>query len=433
MKIGMSSSTLSQIDLTTLARWTVRPRLMAVPGVANVAIWGQRDRQLQVLVDPDRLRANGVTLQDVVTSTRDAMSVTAGGFPRGPQPADGRDAHVAGEDRRGSRPDGARSAVHSAGRIRSDDSGGSPAHGRRRRGRGLIRRRSEMRVINGGPGLLLIVEKQPEGNTLQVTRDVEDALAALKPALAGVDVDSTIFRPATFIEMSLANLNRALLVGCVLVVIVLALFLWDWRTAVISLTAIPLSLLAAALVLSRSGGTLDTMVIAGLIIALGEVVDDAIIDVENIVRRLRLNRAAADPRPAFDVVLEASLEVRSAVVYGSVIVVLVFLPVFFLEGLAGSFFRPLALSYVLAISASLLVALIVTPALSLMLLPQAIHEREAPLVTWLKNRYRQILPGLVAAPGRALGILAASLVARGGAPSRSWAKSSCRTSRSTTS
>ena len=142
----------------------------------------------------------------------------------------------------------------------------------------------------------------------------------------------------------------------------LALFLWDWRTAVISLTAIPLSLLAAALVLGRSGGTLDTMVIAGLIIALGEVVDDAIIDVENIVRRLRLNRAAADPRPPFQVVLEASLEVRSAVVYGSVIVVLVFLPVFFLDGLAGSFFRPLALAYVLAIAASLLVALIVTPA-----------------------------------------------------------------------
>ena len=208
-----------------------------------------------------------------------------------------------------------------------------------------------------------------------------------------MDVDSTIFRPATFIEMSLANLNRALLVGCVLVVIVLAVFLWDWRTAVISLTAIPLSLLAAALVLSRSGGTLNTMVIAGLIIALGEVVDDAIIDVENIVRRLRLNRAAAEPRPAFDVVLEASLEVRSAVVYGSVIVVLVFLPVFFLEGLAGSFFRPLALSYVLAIAASLLVALIVTPALSLMLLPQSTHEREAPLVAWLKRRYRRCCRG----------------------------------------
>ena len=414
MKIGMSSSSLSQMDLTTLARWTVRPRLMAVPGVANVAIWGQRDRQLQVLVDPDRLRANGVTLQDVVTSTRDAMSVTAGGFLEGPNQrmavthtSPVKTAADLGLMALGARPTPAAGSAPMIPAVRrlmdvADVVEGSPPP-------------IGDAVINGGPGLLLIVEKQPEGNTLQVTRDVEDALTALRPALAGVDVDSTIFRPATFIEMSLANLNRALLVGCVLVVIVLALFLWDWRTAVISLTAIPLSLLAAALVLSRSGGTLDTMVIAGLIIALGEVVDDAIIDVENIVRRLRLNRAAADPKPAFDVVLEASLEVRSAVVYGSLIVVLVFLPVFFLEGLAGSFFRPLALSYVLAISASLLVALIVTPALSLMLLPQAIHEREAPLVTWLKDRYRRILPGLVAAPGMALGIVAASLAIAGAA------------------
>ena len=246
-------------------------------------------------------------------------------------------------------------------------------------------------------------------------------------------MDSTIFRPATFIEMSLRNLNRALLIGCVLVVVVLALFLWDWRTAVISLTAIPLSLLAAALVLSRSGGTLDTMVIAGLIIALGEVVDDAIIDVENIVRRLRLNRAAANPRPAFDVVLDASLEVRSAVVYGSVIVVLVFLPVFFLEGLAGSFFRPLALAYVLAISASLLVALTVTPALSLMLLPQSEHQRDAPLVAWLKARYRRILPDLVGAPRRALIIVATVVDRHGGWGDRSSARSFCRISRNTTS
>ena len=409
MKIGMSSSSLSQMDLTTLARWTVRPRLMAVPGVANVAIWGQRDRQLQVLVDPDRLRANGVTLQDVVSSTRDAMSVTAGGFLEGPNQrmavthtSGVKTAVDLGLMALVARPPPANTSATAVPAVRrlmdvADVVEGSPPP----IGDG---------VINGGPGLLLIVEKQPEGNTLQVTRDVEDALAALKPALAGVDVDSTIFRPATFIEMSLGNLNRALLVGCVLVVIVLALFLWDWRTAVISLTAIPLSLLAAALVLSRSGGTLDTMVIAGLIIALGEVVDDAIIDVENIVRRLRLNRAAGEPRSAFDVVLDASLEVRSAVVYGSVIVVLVFLPVFFLEGLAGSFFRPLALAYVLAISASLLVALIVTPALSLMLLPRSTHEREAPLVTSLKRGYRRVLPGLVAAPGRALAIIAASLL-----------------------
>ena len=411
MKIGVSSKTLSQMDLTTLARWTIRPRLMAIPGVANVAIWGQRDRQLQVLVDPDRLRANGVTLQDVMTATRDATSVAAGGYIETPNQRlavthassvkTAADLALMALAPRVSSPAGPQGAARSGGVRRIGDvadvvEGFPPPIGDG--------------VINDGPGLLLIVEKQPDGNTLQVTRDVETALTALKPGLAGVDVDSTIFRPATFIEMSIANLNRALLIGCLLVVIVLVAFLWDWRTAVISLTAIPLSLLAAAVVLSYRGGTLDTMVIAGLIIALGEVVDDAIIDVENIVRRLRLNRGLADPLPAFQVVLDASLEVRSAVVYGSVIVVLVFLPVFLLDGLAGSFFRPLALSYVLAISASLLVALVVTPALSLLLLPQAVHERESPLITWLKGGYRRLLPRLIAAPRRAIAIIAVSLI-----------------------
>ena len=233
--------------------------------------------------------------------------------------------------------------------------------------------------------------------------------------------------------MSLRNLNRALLIGCVLVMLVLIVFLYDWRTALISIIAIPLSLIAAALVLRYRGGTLDTMVIAGLIIALGEVVDDAIIDVENIVRRLRLNAAAGHPRSAFDVVLDASVEVRSAVVYGSLIVILVFIPVFLLEGLAGSFFRPLALSYVLAILASLLVALIVTPALSLLLLPKHTHEREAPVVTRLKGRYRRWLPRIdrrAQARGRHRRHLA------GGRRRRRFhcsARSSCRTSRNTTS
>ena len=255
-------------------------------------------------------------------------------------------------------------------------------------------------VINDGPGLLLIVEKQPQGNTLEVTRNVEAALNALRPGLEGVEVDSTIFRPATFIEMALENLRRALLIGCVLVVIVLVAFLYDWRTALISLLAIPLSLLTAALVLHFQGYSINTMVIAGLVIALGEVVDDAIIDVENIMRRLRLNRSAENPESAFQVVLKASIEVRSAIVYATLIVVLVFLPVFFLDGLAGSFFRPLAISYVLAVMASLGVALTLTPALSLLLLPRAAKadHKEPPVARVLKRHYRTLLPRLVDKP-----------------------------------
>ncbi|HET9362362.1 MAG TPA: efflux RND transporter permease subunit, partial [Vicinamibacterales bacterium] len=395
MKIGMTSETLTQVELSTLARWTIRPRLMAIPGVANVAIWGQRDRQLQVLVDPERLRANGVTVDDVLRATGEAVSVQAGGFLDTPNQ---------------------RLAVTHAGAVRSATDLESIVIVARN---GAALRVGDVAtvvegfpapigdaVINNGPGLMLIVEKQLGANTLSVTREVERTLDEMKPALAGVAVDPTIFRPATFIEMSLQNLSRALLVGCVLVVLVLLVFLADWRTALISSIAIPLSLLAAGLLLHYRGGTLDTMVLAGLVIALGEVVDDAIIDVENIMRRLRLNRVAEHPRSPLSVVLDASMEVRSAVLYGSLIVVVVFVPVFMLDGLAGAFFRPLALSYVLAILASLLVALTITPALALLLLPRRLDGREARLVTSLKARYRRVLPALVDRPKAALGSLA---------------------------
>ncbi len=212
--------------------------------------------------------------------------------------------------------------------------------------------------------------------------------------------------------MSLANLSHALWLGCALVVVILILFLADWRTAFISLTAIPLSLLAAVLVLAWLGHTLNTMVLAGLIIAIGEVVDDAIIDVENILRRLRLNRLLEKPEPRWKVVLSASLEVRSAVVYASLIVVLVFLPVFFLDGLAGAFFRPLALSYVLAILASLVVALTVTPAMcSLLLRGSAEHRKEPSLVRMLKSLYGTVLPLFLRRAWLCVGVLVCAFIA----------------------
>jgi CzcA family heavy metal efflux pump len=400
MKIGLSSKTLSQMDLTTLAKWTIRPRLMAVPGVANVAIWGQRDRQLQILVDPDRLRAHNVTLEDIRRAAADAVRIGAGGFVDTPNQ---------------------RLALTHVSPIRSAEDLAEVSVAFRDGAPLRLGHVAQVRVgfpppigdavINDGPGLLLIVEKQPWGNTLEVTHNVEAALKALKPGLTGVEVDPTIFRPATFIEMSIANLNRAILWGALLVVGVLVVFLYEWRAALISLLAIPLSLLTAAIVLSWRGETINTMVLAGLVIALGEVVDDAIIDVENIMRRLRLNRAAGSPESPWQVVLKASLEVRSAVVYGTLIVVVVFVPVFLLEGLAGSFFRPLALSYVLAVVASLGVALVTTPALALLLLPGAPSEHQEPrLLTWLKGRYRNFLSSRLEKPKRALGVIAAALI-----------------------
>ena len=396
MKIGVSSKTVSQRDMTVLAMFTIRPKLMAVPGVANVAIWGQRDKQFQVLIDPDRLRAAGVTPDAVFKATQDAVGLESGGFVDTPNQ------RLAVRHRAGVR------TVDDLKRTIVDFRGGAPIR---------IADVAEVEVgsppaigdaiINDVPGLLLIVEKQPEGNTLEVTRRVEAALEALKPGLTGLDVDPTIFRPATFIERSIHNLSHALLIGCGLVAAILVLFLFDWRTAFISLTAIPLSLVAAVVVISALGLTLNTMVIAGLVIALGEVVDDAIIDVENITRRLRLNRAAGNPIDPMKVVLDASTEVRSAVVYATMIVIIVFLPIFFLDGIAGCFFRPLALSYILAILASLAVALTVTPALSYMLLTGTRdRHRDAPVAVLLRRLYRNVLPWLLARPYTALGVIA---------------------------
>jgi len=389
MKIAMWSETLSPLDLTDVARWTVRPRLLAIPGVANVAIWGERPRELQVMVEPARLAAANVSLDELTRAVREAVPLGSGGFvdtanqrlavrhvPAVAKPADLARAAIPGTSLR-------------IGDVAAVVEGHPPPIGDA--------------VVGGGgylgPGLLLIVEKHLDGNTLRVSREVEAAMEELRPGLAGVEFDTTVFRPATFIERSLDNLSHALVVGCVLVALVLVLFLFEWRSALISLTAIPLSLLGAAAVLHLSGGTINTMILAGLVIAVGEVVDDAIIDVENIARRMRLNRELAEPRSAFRVVLEASLEVRSAVVYASLIVVLVFLPVFFLGGLAGAFFRPLAWAYVLAILASLLVALTVTPALSLLLLPGARRtRRDPPLARVLKRAYLAFLPPVIARP-----------------------------------
>jgi len=402
LKIGMQSETLTQMQMSELALWTVRPRLMAIPGVANVAIWGQRDRQFQVQVDPDRLRAHDLSIQQILDRTAAATTIEGGGFVEGPNQR----FNVTHMPSVTSTDDLARLPIDYRngtplllGDVADVVEGSPPAIGDG--------------IINDKPGLLLIVEKQPWGNTLEITRTVETTLQSLQPALAGIDVDPTIFRPATYIENALANLNSALLIGCVLVVLVLTAFMFEWRSALISAVAIPLSLISAALVLNYQGDTINTMVLAGLIVALGEVVDDAIIDVENIMRRLRQNAAAGHPQSNFTVVLNASLEVRSAVLYGSLIIALVLVPVFMLEGLSGAFFRPLAFSYIVAILASLGVALTVTPALCYLLLPGIADKRrrDSPLLRGLKALYRPMLASLIRVPRVGAVVLLAGAVA----------------------
>ena len=403
LKIGLWSATHSRMALSDLARWTVRPALMAVPGVANVAVWGERPRRIEVRVDPDRLVANGVDLGRLTAATREALAPRAGGLVDAPTQ---------------------RLPVFQVPLVRTaEDVAGLPLS---TVGRGAVALGDVAEVVEShavpigdalvtkGGGILLIVEKQPGASTLEVTAAVDKALERLRPALAGVEVDPTIFRPAGFIERALHNLSEAMGLGCGLVVLVLVLFLWNLRTALISVLAIPLSLLAATFVLTALGRTIDTMVIAGLVIALGEVVDDAIIDVENIHRRLRGQPEGLGLAARIRVVLNASMEVRSAIVFASLIVLLVFVPILYLGGVAGEFFRPLAIAYGLAVFASTIVALTVTPALALLLLrPHAGAERAPPLARLLMRGYEPLLRRTVRWPKLLLASTLALLVLAG--------------------
>jgi len=398
MMIGLSSKELSLIDMSVLARWTISPRLMGVPGVANVTLWGERKQQLQVLVDPERLHANGVTLQQIIRTTGDSLWISplgflnastpgiTGGFIDTPQqrlgirhvlpissPEDLAQVNVAGTNLR-------------LGEVADVVEYHQPLIGDA--------------ILKDGPGLLLIVEKFPGSNTLEVTRGVEEALRLLQPGLPGIAMDTTLFRPATFIDLALENLTTALIIGALLMLLVIVAFLYNWRTALISLIVIPLSVLAAGLVLYLQGLTLNIMLVAGLVIALGAIVDDAIVDIENIARRLRENQQQKDQQPPLAVILEASREMRGAMVYATLIIALAVLPIFFFEGVSGAFFRPLALAYALALLASMLVALTITPALSLILLSNGNLKagRESPLAQWLQRSYNGVLSRTTRSP-----------------------------------
>jgi CzcA family heavy metal efflux pump len=402
LKIGLSSDEYSLIELSTIVRHTIRQRLLRVPGVANVAVWGQRKEQRQVLVDPERLREHGVSVTEVMEATANSMDAVL--LPHSPGAVVGTGGWV--EDGPNRLP------IHHVLPILGPAELGEVSF---RSSSGETLRLADVAdvvtghppligegVVNDGAGLLLIVEKFPNANTLAVTRGVEDALDVLRPGLTGIEIDSTIFRPATFIETAIDNLTRALLIGCLLVVFILALFLFEWRTAVISLVSIPLSLVAAGLVLSYRGETINTMVLAGLVISVGVVVDDALIDIENIWRRLRQARAEGSERSTASVVLEASLEVRGPIVYATLIIIVAVVPILFMEGLSGAFFRPLALSYGLAVLASMVVALTVTPAMSLLLLRSApLERRESPVKLGLVRGYGALLSRALLRPRRA--------------------------------
>jgi CzcA family heavy metal efflux pump len=416
MKIGIKSDKVSMIDLSTIAYWKIRARLLGVPGVANVPIWGERLEQLQVQTDPAKLAANGVSLEQVMTQTAGALDagllrfadtgyIGSGGFVEaGGKRLDIRHKlAIQGPDDLAAIPIEGHTAADGTPLTLGDVATVKIDH----------QPLTSEAVIDGGRGLMLIVEKLPWANTLDVTRGVEEAIDDLRPGLPGIEIDTTIFRPATFVEQSLENLSEALIIGAILVVIVLALFLFSWRSALISLVTIPISLTVSALILHWRGTTINTMVLAGFVIAIGAVVDDAIVDTENIVRRLRQHRSEPDGRSTARVIYDASLEVRGAVIYASLIEALALLPIFFLSGLTGAFFTPLATSYAIAVIVSMMVALITTPAFAMILLRGAKLDKdnESPIARRLQNGYERSLKPIIRTPWPAYVAVAGIVVA----------------------
>jgi CzcA family heavy metal efflux pump len=387
LKIGLVSDQLSPMALRTFSDWTLKPRLLSVQGVADCKSYGGEIRQLQIQVDPDRLLAYDLALSDVLTAARSSSGVMGTGYietenqriiiqteAQAVTPAQLAEVVVLHTN-------GMSVRLKDLGRVVE---GAEPKFGDT--------------IIMGHPGVLMTMTSQYGANTMDVTRGLEGALRELDPVFKsqGITLYPALHRPATFIEHAVRNITSSLLFGGVLVTVVLFLFLGHFRTAFISVTAIPLSLLTAIILLDHFGVSLNTITLGGLAIAIGEVVDDAIIDVENIFRRLRENQTLSRPRPIFNVILDASLEVRSAVVYATFIVALVFVPVLTLTGLQGKFFAPLASSYIIAIMASLGVALTVTPALSYLFFARGVRSAVEPrLQRWLKAAYRRLL-GFVA-------------------------------------
>ena len=382
MAVGLTSDKRSMMELRTIADWTLKPRLLAVPGVAKVAVFGGEVKQLQIQVRPERLAKYKLSVEDVLAAARQATGVRGAGF------IDNANQRIVLQSE-----GQALAAEQIARTVLIHQDGGNVTLGDVARVGAAPAPPVGAAAVMGKPAVQLVISDQYGANTLEVTQRIEQALADMRPGLTtqGVGLD-TVFRPADFIQIATCNMQSSLMVGAVLVVAVLALFLFNLRTAAISLLAIPLSLLAASTVLDYLGFSLNTMTLGGLAIAIGLLVDDAVIVVENIYRRLRENLHLETPRSPLNVILGAALEVRSAVVYATFAIAMVFVPVLTMSGVAGRLFAPLGIAYILATLASLLVAVTVTPALCfVMLANRPLPEQEPPLTRWLKERYRSLL------------------------------------------
>jgi Cu/Ag efflux pump CusA len=401
MMIGLSSRELSLIDLSVLAHWTIRPRLLAVPGVANVSVWGLRDRQLQVRVDPERLRRNGVSLDQIIATTGNALWASRLTFLEASTPGTGGFVDTANQ----------RIEIQHTSPVKTaKDLAQVAVEGDLRR---PLRLGNVAQVVEDhqplvgdaldgdAPGLMLVVERFPGTSVVDVTHEIERTLDAMRPGLAGVDIDTGVFRPATFIETALGNLGKRLILGLLLLALLLGAVLVGWRAMLLCATAILSSLAVAVLVLSLLGVSLNLMIVAGLVMALAIVIDDAVVDVDGIRQRLGGDGPDGQKGPAGGAILAGALELRGPLMVATVIAVLLVLPVLVVGQVTGSFLRPLALSYALAILASMLVALTVTPALALVLYSGAAPGRlESTPLAWLEARYTPLVARLVDRPVR---------------------------------
>jgi CzcA family heavy metal efflux pump len=384
---ALSSDTADPLTLRTVADTVVRRRLLAVPGVSQVTPIGGAERQFQVVAHPEALRANGISLTELLEAVRGASeNASAGIYTEGPQEY----------------------VLQAVGRVRTADEIGDSIVALRGTRSVLVRDVADVREgaalkrgegsRSGKPAVIIGVQKQPGANTIDVTARLDRELDALQPELPdGIAIDRRIFRQADFITVAVDNVIAALRDGGILVIAVVLVFLANLRAAAITLTAMPLSLAAAVLVLRGAGASINTMTLGGLAIAIGALVDDAIIDVENVVRRLRENasRPAGERQSAAVVVREATLEIRTSIVFATVIIVLVFLPIFGLSGVEGRLLAPLAWAYIVALLASLTVAIIVTPALCFAFLPNAAsitRGHDGWLARALKTRFARVLP-----------------------------------------
>ncbi len=399
MMIGLSSTDRSLIDMSLLSRWTIVPRLLSVPGVANVAIWGFRDRQLQVQVEPSKLMTEGVTLDQVLRTSANALWVSPLTFVEASTPGLGGFIDTANQriEIQHNQPiktaqDLAKVTIEDA-----EDRGvllGDVAQ--------IVEDHQLLigdAVVEDSPSLMLVVERFPGASVSEVTRNVEAALGELQPGLPDVEMDTTIYRPATFIETMTENLTATLILGAILLLVVLGAFLFNWRTALVSLVTIAASVAVTVLVLSWFGVGLNMMSLAGLVMALAIVVDDAVVGVDNITRRLRQRGEVQSDGPVVDTISAAVVEMRGPLFVAAVIAAVSVVPLFILDGVSGAFLTPLALAFLVATAVSMVVALTLAPVLATLLLSRtSMQHRESPLARGLERAYAALLPGLLRRP-----------------------------------